>query len=148
MKTRLVALLVVALLAGGCDLNPASGRRLRLPAGNAEAGRAAFIELKCTQCHRVAGVNLPAPASDAPVVVDLGGSVERLRTVGDLMTAIIHPKLAISVKLPGGTKTADGRSPMPVMNDRMTVAQLIDLVTFLQPRYQLIPPPSEGGYYY
>jgi hypothetical protein len=38
-------------------------------------------------------------------------------------------------------------SPMPVINDRMTVSQLVDIVTFLQSRYELQDTYSrEGGY--
>ena len=38
------------------------------------------------------------------------------------------------------------KSPMRSVNDVMTVAQLIDLVAFLQPRYHAMPPAAE--YYY
>jgi hypothetical protein len=35
---------------------------------------------------------------------------------------------------------------MPVVNDTMTVTQLIDLVAFLQPRYTRLPTPSDWTY--
>jgi hypothetical protein len=37
-------------------------------------------------------------------------------------------------------------SPMPGVNDVMTVQEMIDLVTFLQPRYRVLAPLYEGDY--
>lgn len=134
----------VGLLLAGCD-NLQSGRRLRLPKGSAENGKAAFVALKCTECHTVVGVELPKPIVAPQLVVELGGSVPRLRTVGDLLTSIIHPTQAVSLKL---QRPAVGApvSGMPDMNDTMTVSQLIDLVRFLQPRYTEMAPPVDWAY--
>jgi hypothetical protein len=148
MKTRgtknrwwVFALAGVSLLGVGCD-NRESASRLRLPPGDAERGRAAFIALQCTKCHTVAGVELPKPTVEPKLVVALGGSVARVRTVGDLLNAIMHPPERPAV----GTGAAGTRPPaanMPVVNEVMTVAQLIDLVRFLQPRYTQMEPPLD-----
>ena len=38
-------------------------------------------------------------------------------------------------------------SPMREVNERMTVKQMIDLVSFLQPQYTQRPPPENLEYY-
>ena len=146
MKTGFVLCLMFAgLMLTGCD-RPESGRQLRLPKGSVENGKAAFIALKCTECHTVAGVDLPKPVVAPDLIVELGGTVPRLRTVGDLMTAIIHPTQAVSAKMkrPAVGPTVTN---MPDLNDTMTVSQLVDLVRFLQPRYTQMPPPVDWNYY-
>src|SRR5688572_30277967 len=100
MKT--VFSLVLAALGfavGGCDYSLESARSLRLPQGSAENGRIAFTALKCTECHTVAGIDLPKPTVAPEKVVELGGDVARLRTVGDLLTSIIHPSYTLSEKM-------------------------------------------------
>ena len=139
----LFALALAGLLAAGCGRNLQSARSLRLPQGNADNGKAAFVALKCVRCHTVAGVELPKPTESADKIVALGGEVERLRTIGDLLTSIVHPSAGISEKMPRPVGTTITKSPMPVVNDTMTVTQMIDLVTFLQPRHTSIPLPQD-----
>ena len=146
MKTKFFSLCLasMSLILTSCD-QLQSGRRLRLPPGSAENGKAAFITLKCSDCHTVSGVALPQPTIAAERVVELGGNVRRLRTVGDLLTSIIHPTQSISVKM---KRPAVGPpvSPMPSVNDVMTVSQMVDLVRFLQPRYAEMAPPIDWNY--
>jgi len=118
-----------------------SARNLQLPKGNVENGKVAFVDLKCVRCHIIAGVELPKPTEASDRIVTLGGDVARLRTIGDLLTSIIHPSAVISEKMPRPDGKKVTESPMPVVNDDMTVTQMIDLVTFLQPRFTQIPPP-------
>jgi L-cysteine S-thiosulfotransferase len=145
MNTRIVSatVVLVALAAVGCAPNPKSGRGFELPAGNAEKGKAAFIQLKCAECHRVTGVDLPAPTAKPELIVTLGGEVTRVRTYGQIVTAIIHPNLAISEKLLVPVPAAG--SPMKDFNREMTVAQLVDIVTFLQPTYRELALPPQMG---
>jgi hypothetical protein len=50
---------------------------------------------------------------------------------------------------PEETVSQDGKSLMLVYNDRMTVQQLIDLVAFLQSKYEVvIPEYTYYGYRY
>jgi L-cysteine S-thiosulfotransferase len=138
---RLLAFLAcsAAMLGAGCYHGPKSGYGFQLPDGDPFRGRAAFIELKCTNCHAVDGVQLPAPTVAPENVVMLGGEVERVKTYGQLVTAIIHPT---PPALPAGTSlppTATLTRPKMVpVNDRMSVEQLVDLVVFLQPHYKQI----------
>jgi hypothetical protein len=134
LASVLLALAVMALLVAGCEPNPKSATGFRLPDGNAEKGQSAFVNLRCNACHSVEGVELPPPSSKSPITVVLGGEVIRVRTYGDLVTSIINPSHVISEKY---KQALEGKlSPMPEFNENMTVAQLIDLVAFLQPHYK------------
>lgn len=148
MKILQSALLAIwAVLAAGCGDNLQATGRLRLPKGDVANGKAAFVALNCVECHTVNGVaDLPKPTVASEKVIELGGGVARLRTTGDLLTAIVHPAYSISEKMtvPAG-KTAP-KTEMREVNDRMTVKQMIDLVTFLQPQYRQLPLPGELYY--
>lgn len=143
MKTlSTISLLALGLLLlGGCDRDPMSETGFRLPEGNAMAGREAFIYMQCNQCHTVAGEELPPVPEAEPPYVELGGPVTRVKTYGQLVTAIINP----SHKLADGyakEQVADeeGQSKMYVYNGYMTVQELIDVVMFLQPHYDVVVP--------
>lgn len=136
------ALLVVGLLVG-CDRAKQMSRGFVFPEGDAIRGQKAYVALECYTCHRVDGVpELPAPTVSPERVVVLGGKVAKVRTYGDLVTAIIHPKYEMSEKF-----TARGsflESPMREVNGTMTVTQMLDIVTFLQPRYRELEPIYPG----
>jgi L-cysteine S-thiosulfotransferase len=98
------------------------------------------VALKCNTCHRVNGVDLPPPVATAPTNIVLGGPVVRVQTYGELVTSVINPSHGLA---PGfdSEQIKDGKlSPMPDFNDTMTVRQMIDLVAFLQSRYQKLEP--------
>ena len=138
MRTLLVIL--VSILLAACD--PQS-RGFSLPPGDIDRGRATFVELGCPQCHRVVGDDqLGLENPDAQMQVDLGGRVTRVNTYGDLVTSVINPSHRISTKGPN-TNDAEGNSSMRVYNDVMTVAQLVDLVTFLQENYEIYIPQNQ-----
>lgn len=110
--------------------------------GDIDAGRQAFIDHQCHQCHSVSGVRLPPLAGASDVLLELGGETSTVQTYGGLMTSIINPnheisadyraRLALGAELPLN-------SPMPMPHiDNMTVRQLIDLVAFLDSRYILV----------
>lgn len=147
MKTKL-SLLVAAsglmVAAGGCLPNSKSGRGFHLPEGDAMRGKTAFVTLNCVECHRVEGVELPAPEKRDYLLV-LGGEVTRVRTYGELVTSIIHPQRSISpVPLTQGQQPVQ-TSPMKDLNATMTVRQLIDLATFLEPTYRKVVPEFQGA---
>ena len=137
MKTLgiLAGCLALALISG-CTPGPKSSRGFRLPDGNAEKGKQAFLALKCNRCHKVEGVELPSPVS---FHLTLGGETPRVRTYGELVTSIINPSHVVAEQYK--KQLADAReSPMPDLTHEMTVGQMIDLVAFLQSRYQLVEP--------
>ena len=118
----------------GCSPGPQSAQGFRLPAGDAQAGRTAFEQLGCVSCHTVEGAEFPA-APEGAIAVRLGGRVLRVRTYGELVTAIIHPSEDLAKGYPRETVAPDGESLMANYNETMTVRQLIDIVAFLQPTY-------------
>lgn len=142
MQTRLT-LIAALLLLSSCGLNdPKSALGFRLPDGDAEAGRRAFVSLGCHFCHQVDGVETP-PERMGAASVALGGETTRVRTYGELVTSIINPSHRIAPGYDPATVT-DGAGAslmeLPAFNDRMTVRQLTDLVAFLQTTYQVVPP--------
>lgn len=141
MKTGVLflsALLTAGLLAG-CNRDRQMGKGFVFPGGDAVRGQKAFVDLECYHCHRVEGVpELPGPVAPTDQVVILGGKVAQVRSYGQLVTAVIHPRYELSEKLPN--RAAYTVSPMRPVNDRMTVTQMLDIVTFLQPRYKELEP--------
>jgi mono/diheme cytochrome c family protein len=137
MKSPLIltGLLILAVMSG-CDRGPKSPRGFRLPEGDAVKGQQAFIALKCYTCHKVEGVELPAPTAFS---LTLGGESGRVKTYGELVTSVINPSHVLSEKYQKEL-TDTKESPMPTFNHVMTVEQMIDLVAFLQPRYKLVLP--------
>jgi sulfur-oxidizing protein SoxX len=143
MKTAVLLVSVVLVVSwAGCDTGPKSPRGFRLPDGDAERGKAAFAALMCHTCHPVHGVELPAPPSPGQIQLVLGGETSRIKTYGELVTSVINPSHVLSEKFTRQLAES-GSSPMPEFNHVMTVAQMIDLVAFLQPRYKLVEPPPD-----
>lgn len=92
MKCHLLWVSTVLLMGVvACDSGPRSPVGFRLPEGNIERGKAAFLELRCYSCHRLTGVELPPLTEDLAKPVTLGGVVFREVTDGYLVTSIIHP---------------------------------------------------------
>jgi hypothetical protein len=120
-----------------------------LPSGDAARGQAAFVAFRCYDCHRVAGVDLPLGEEPDQAIVELGGKVVRVRTYDELVTAIINPSHRLAQGYTPALVSKEGKSRMTVYNDVMTMAQLIDLVTFLQKHYELRSPvPTTYPVYY
>lgn len=141
MKTKLWSVSVLAALGlTACDEGPKSARGFRLPDGDPEKGKAAFVSLQCHTCHQVVGVDLPAPPSKGTNQFFVGGEVTKLRSYGDLVTSIINPSHGLSPGFDRKKLEGSNLSPMPEFNQVMTVAQMIDLVAFLHPRYKSLTP--------
>ncbi len=102
-----------------------SGWLFSPPPGDAERGRAIFLRLGCPACHRVA----ESPAPSAGIGPDLTDAGEH-HPAGYLLESVINPN-AVIIEGPGYTGS-DGRSIMPSYADRLTVAELLDLVAFLR----------------
>jgi len=131
---------LLVIVAVGCA-GQKSGAGFRLPDGDPAAGKVAFEELKCHQCHRVQGVELPAPTVKPPVPVVLGGEIPHVKTDGDIVTSIINPSHRISAAFKSEEVTQpDGTSRMPDLTQTMTVRQLVDVVAFLQTHYTVVRP--------
>ena len=143
MKARSVlALLLVSLVAlSACDQEAKmSTKGFRLPDGDARAGREAFLYMQCQQCHSIKGEQLPVIPGQEPPYVELGGEVTQVKTYGTLITAIINPSHKLARGYAEAVVAEDGESKMYVYNDHMTVQELIDIVMFLQPYYNVVVP--------
>ncbi len=150
LLSRLAGVQLLLLLFTGCATHPDYATQFRFPVewGSIEAGRQTFVALQCHRCHSVNGVALPAFEGESPVRLELGGEIAYVKTYADLVTSIVNPNHVLSDEylrqLPPGERRA-AQSVMP-FNEQMTVAQLIDLVTFLNSRYVLIEGYSEIYY--
>lgn len=143
MKTRFVLkLLMVGLFAiSACDQDAVMSQRgFRLPDGDPEAGREAFLYMQCHQCHTIKGEELPMIPGQEPPYVELGGMVTKVKTYGELITAIINPSHKLATGYAREVVADDGESKMYVYNDHMTVKELTDIVMFLQPHYDVVVP--------
>jgi sulfur-oxidizing protein SoxX len=137
---KLIGAVVCTLLLSACGTDPKSPRGFRLPDGDAATGQSLFVELQCNACHTIPGLELEAPAEAGPVSVVLGGPVPRVKTYGDLVSSVINPSHKLVRYYPDEGVGEDGKSPMVVYNETMTVQQLIDLVAFLQQQYEVMLP--------
>lgn len=140
IKQFLVLLAVIGLT--GCQPLPSA---FSLPLGDVARGEQIFVEMQCLACHTMEDYEQPGSAEGAEISVALGGKVGKIKTYADLVTSVINP----SHKLAKGYATTqiqrEGESVMPVYNDVMTVSQLVDLVTFLESKYE-IKPYSRSDY--
>jgi len=145
-RTSTLALALLTMLTTAC-VNPRSSAGFRLPDGDVERGKTAFLELKCYTCHTVSGVDIGVRGKEYAYLrsVVLGGETRRVRTYGELVTSIINPSHSLAPGYPKELITKGGQSAMTNFNDALTVHQLIDLVAFLQSRYQLVPPEFPGS---
>lgn len=142
VKLSVLAAALLILLLAGCN-DPKSASGFRLPDGEVNAGRDAFIRLNCHRCHSVAGERLPALPDSGIIEVPLGGEIRRVMTYGQLVTSIINPHHIVNPAYQGKFTDAAGASLMPDYNKTMTVDELVNLVAFLQSRYSLkVPEPA------
>mgnify|MGYP006117366679 CR=1 FL=1 len=145
---RLFTLVIISLFVTACETGPDSPRDFSLPKGDIAQGEQVFKNMECLSCHRVEGIESDRPIKlEKPVM--LVGKVTRIKTYSELVTSVINPSHKIARSYSQEVATPSGQSPMPNYNDQMTVAQLVNLVTFLETHYQLIPyePTNYGSYY-
>ena len=141
MSSRLCAVVLCGLLPlAGCSLGPDSPRGFALPKGDPEAGKVAFVELRCNDCHSAEGVSL-RDIEETDISFALGGKTARVTTYAELLTSIVNPSHRLSPRLPRRVSEED--------NDIMTVQELIDIVAWLQPQYEVVvvSPNSYETYY-
>ncbi len=138
---HVVSVAALVLGATACARTHKSSAGFHLPDGDVQRGRQVFVDLKCHACHRVDGLSLPAPVADPPVPVVLGGLVHQVRTDGELAAAIVDPSHRTAPGYRLAEVRAGGLSRMGDYSEQMTVRELIDLVAFLQSRYEVREPP-------
>jgi sulfur-oxidizing protein SoxX len=142
MRSLVLPIVLIVLVCGaaGCAYTPIFG--FPIEEGDIDAGRQAFIDHRCHQCHAVDGVRLPELAGAGEPLLVLGGETIYVKSYADLMTSIINPDHRISERyrdqeMRRATIPVDTPMPTPHI-ETMTVRQLIDIVAFLDSRYQLV----------
>lgn len=143
-RHSLFAILAATALAG-CDTGPKSGRGFSLPDGDVSRGQAVFVAHRCESCHSVAGLDGIRGQMDPEMSIELGGVAPRIASYGELVTSVINPSHRLARGYPTDAVSDDGTSKMANYNDALTVAELIDLVAFLQAQYEL--PEYRETYY-
>lgn len=133
--------LITGMMLGACDPEAVmSARGFRLPEGDAQAGREAFLYMQCHQCHTIKGEKLPVLPGENPPYVELGGPVTQVKTYGQLVTSIINPSHKLATGYAEEVVSEGGESHMYIYNQHMTVQELIDIVMYLQPYYDVVVP--------
>ena len=140
-KYAMTVLLASLLALSACDQEARmNAKGFRLPDGDVQTGLETFLYMQCNQCHTIEGMQLPViPGKEAPYV-ELGGTVTHVKSYGELVTAIIYPSHELADGYAEEVVATDGESNMYIYNRHMTVQELIDLVTFLQPQYDVAVP--------
>ncbi len=146
---QLPILLFAGALVSAVSCNTQS-RGFVLPPGDTENGKQLFTELNCDDCHSIADIPWKGNKdADVPHVA-LGGAVTQMKAYGELVTSVINPSHKISkayreeigVTLPGGRSRMEQYN----YNEVMSVAELIDIVAFLQSEYRLVVPDNTYPY--
>ena len=129
----------VGLLAAR-DMSPRSSYGFRLPECDAEAGLVVYKTKQCASCHIIEARPELRDGIEPELDVVIGGLQTRIATHGELVSAVINPSHKLARGYGGDAYRDDnGRSVMRNYNDEMTVAELIDLVAFLQGEYEEFP---------
>lgn len=134
LRVRFTVVVLAGMAVQACG---SFGMGYYLPEGDPDRGREAFVWLGCHLCHGVEDLEAP------PGGVFLGGPSVRVKTYGDLYTAITNPSHELARGYPRERVAREGQSIMADarLNEVMTVQELIDLVAFLQPQYDVVAPP-------
>ena len=145
MFKNVAILCLLILTASGCDTGPSSPRGFSLPEGNSKNGELVFKHYRCQSCHSLSDYEGDPSQHELQELIQIGGKVTQIVTYAELVTSIINPSHKFSKSYSSELFHTDGVSKMRNYNDIMTVSQLIDLVTFLQPHYTL--EAYDGTYY-
>lgn len=149
MKYLLLVLSIIASMAiVSCDKGADSPKGFSLPKGDVEAGKVVFMKYQCLSCHTLKGVEQEGIYKNAEISVALGGKTRSMVTYAELVTSVINPSHKLTSKYLAEEISTDGTSKMIIFNDVMTVTELINLVAFLQPKFELMPyQPTRYAYY-
>ncbi len=104
-----------------------------------------FIKYQCNGCHQLEGIPQP---ENAELAIRLGGKTTQVKTYAELVTSVINPSHKFARGYPLAEIQQEGKSKMKVFNDVMTVTELINLVTFVQSHYELVPYKTTNYQYY
>jgi mono/diheme cytochrome c family protein len=133
----------------GCEQGVDSPRGFSLPEGDTAKGRMVFVKYQCLGCHQLQGFSaLPGEDNNPELNIRLGGKSSKVKTYAELVTSVINPSHKFARGYPLKDISEDGKSKMKNYNDIMSISELIDLVAFLQPQYELVPYRRTNYEYY
>jgi len=102
-----------------------------LPAGDADAGKAAFVKMDCPACHNMPDPSVPRARTSGGVGPDLGPAYTALPREY-LAESIINRHKYIAGTLEKQTGLHTVSSKMADYNGIMSVRDLLDIVEFLK----------------
>jgi mono/diheme cytochrome c family protein len=132
-------MVVIVISLAGCDAGVDSPRGFSLPKGDAVKGKQVLLKHQCLSCHLIADVEDNDLQNQLERPIKLGGKTTKIVTYAELVTSIINPSHKISKGYLADSVDSEGHSIMRNYNDVMTVAELVDLVSYLQPHYEVRP---------
>ena len=148
---KLLPAMVVLFVLTACSGDDKPVKGFVMPAGDVAQGEQVFLDFKCHACHTIPGLEFPEVEHELPFEVTLGGEVFRVKNHGELLTAVVNPDQSICMSYRAMMEQT-GRevylTPMPYRGEEMTVAELIDLIAFLNAQYVKLQPNYYSGYYH
>lgn len=156
----LLTCIPVVLVA--CDRGPDSPVGFSLPPGDPDQGKLLFEKFECNACHTIIDAtqtqdshhqtaksgNSESSALPDGIKVKIGREVAHVVTYAEVVTSIINPSHRIATKYGREVISPDGSSTMKSYNDIMTITELTDLVSYIQPFYRVAPyQPTYYGIY-
>ena len=94
------------------------------------------MALACVQCHSVKGSSVKQP-KELRLDLELASEVRFVKGYLDILTAITNPRHVMTEQYQALLKKDQDVEPfMPVLTEKMTARQLIDLVEFLDETYR------------
>lgn len=124
-----------------CDQGVHSPRGFSLPDGNPEQGKLVFLKHQCLACHSIPELEDDNVEREHSPPISLSSNSAIVKTYAELVTSIINPSHRISRGASWATSDENKNSIMLNYNDVLTVTELIDLVAYIQPYYQVTPWP-------
>lgn len=135
---KLVYAVCALFLLSACGRGVDSPRGFSLPEGDPERGEEVFLSYDCLSCHKLKDYGKDFPNREMEEPITLGGKVGQVKTYAELVTSVINPSHKVARGYEADRVTdEEGQSRMRNYNDIMTVSELINLVAFLQPHYEL-----------
>ena len=105
--------------------------RFTLPAGDADAGKTAFVKMDCQACHNVPDPSVPRARTSGGIGPDLGPAYAALPREY-LAESIIDQHKHIAGTLEKQTGRRPVWSKMSDYGDIMSVRDLLDIIEFLK----------------
>lgn len=128
---------LLTLVLSGCDYDQPVEVYLP-PDGDPVTGKQLFVSFGCYECHSIPNIEFPERTSEPAKEFMLGIRLHRVKNYGELMTAILYPNHEYSPKFESALR-AEGKDSsdlvMPVFTEVMTVAELVDILAFLDEQY-------------